>query len=653
MNKIKSNFKKIFCSINWFFATLTNFFNNLGKRGLSFNAFACAIASGYFTASLYTVLSLNKEGILFTTINFVNRVDIQKFFILFFMVSTIIVLFTLLWERAVIAYAFLLTTAVLFLNTLVQINSKLIFKATYNVDLVFLIGIAIIIIIIMKFLLTDDKLMLGKLSSSKFFSSWTNMYSLTAICVIAFTVIASTFSYYSYLTFSNSTFDFGIFTQMFENMRKTGLPLTTVERGRELSHFAVHFSPSWYLLLPGYLIFPSPLYLNIANAFVIAIGAFPIFRICKKLGSSPAFAFSLSLIYLLFPSMAAGTLWDIHENSLLPVLILYMVYFFLDKKIVPMLIFTLLTLGSKEDAAIYVIAFALYIIFGTKRKWTGALLLVFSMIYFIFAIKMIKVFGGEAMISRLSMYFPESNKGFSGVIKTCFTNIGYLIRNIFDLNSKTPSTAKSAAALFSEGKFQFILWMLVPVLFAPFLSKKTSLILLLIPMMVINLMPSWIYQYNIYYQYTYGPAALIILSTVFAFIAMDKPKKIIFVSTSLILCFLFSGALFWPKATRVMEKYKNNKQMYVYSQETITMFLDEYYNEGDSVSANCFIVPHLSKVSDLYTVPIQGGGVQKSTDWFIQHKNYTSANYNPPQFKNYKCINPNDNSYIRIYKKVK
>ena len=45
-------------------------------------------------------------------------------------------------------------------------------------------------------------------------------------------------------------FDFGIFCNMFHNMRKTLLPLVTCERDKLLSHFAVHISPIYYLLLP-------------------------------------------------------------------------------------------------------------------------------------------------------------------------------------------------------------------------------------------------------------------------------------------------------------------------------------------------------------------------------------------------------------------
>ena len=45
------------------------------------------------------------------------------------------------------------------------------------------------------------------------------------------------------LSYAAPTYDFGIFSQMFHSMRTTGLPVTTCERDRVLSHFAVHVSP--------------------------------------------------------------------------------------------------------------------------------------------------------------------------------------------------------------------------------------------------------------------------------------------------------------------------------------------------------------------------------------------------------------------------
>lgn len=70
--------------------------------------------------------------------------------------------------------------------------------------------------------------------------------------MLVFTALAMSLRYYKLCT---PAFDFGIFTQMFENMKDGLGPVTTVERNYELSHFAVHFSPAYYLMLPFYMLF--------------------------------------------------------------------------------------------------------------------------------------------------------------------------------------------------------------------------------------------------------------------------------------------------------------------------------------------------------------------------------------------------------------
>jgi uncharacterized membrane protein len=462
------------------------------------------------------------------------------------------------------------------------------------------------------------------------------VYGVVCLAVALFVFVVSYVSIHRYMTFTSSTYDFGIFAQMFEKMRTTGKAVTTVERGKLVSHFSVHFSPTWYILLPGYMIFSTPIYLYIANALIIGLGAFPVFRIAEKLGESHFNSMIFAFIYLLFPTMSAGTLWDIHENSFLPVLILYTVYFFMEEKTIPMCIFALLTLGTKEDAALYLFAFGIYVLFAMKDKRRGFILVLMSLIYFLFATRMIAHLGGEVMTTRFSDYYSNGAEGFMGVIKSVITNIGYVIHQSFSSTSD---------------KLVFVLWMLVPVLFAPFISKKNSLLLLLIPMLVENLMLSWPYQSNVYFQYTYGPAALIILASLFAFCGWKKQGKNFYVITALVVSLCLSRALFWSKATRYLDNYSENTDKFKASQEAVEKFLNEYYQEGDSVSAQCFITPHLYEVDELYTLPAQYSERQY-TDWYILDEEYQGEDEYPADvIEQYECVNPTDSGFIRIYRK--
>ena len=248
-------------------------------------------------------------------------------------------------------------------------------------------GLALVIIIIAKAALSK-----GRLTIEADFS-WSSGYiAVIALAVLLGGITAYTTSF-KYRTFSEATFDLGIFTQMFEMMAKTGLPLTTVERGRELTHFAVHFSPFFYLLLPGYMLFRSPLYLFVVQAFGVSLGAIPVYRIGKALKFSPISSLLCSLVYLMYPTMLNGCFRDFHENKFLAVCILYLIYFILIENRVGTIAFTLLTLSIKEDAAIYIFAIALFIIFSRKRKYRGIIMLFGAAGYYLFATKMITFFG--------------------------------------------------------------------------------------------------------------------------------------------------------------------------------------------------------------------------------------------------------------------
>ncbi len=79
----------------------------------------------------------------------------------------------------------------------------------------------------------------------------------------------------------------GIFSQMFHYMKNTGLPYTTLERDGLLSHFHVHISPIYYLLLPFYCLSPVPATLQILQAVVIASALIPLWKLDRHYGLAP------------------------------------------------------------------------------------------------------------------------------------------------------------------------------------------------------------------------------------------------------------------------------------------------------------------------------------------------------------------------------
>ncbi|MGM9588948.1 MAG: DUF2079 domain-containing protein, partial [Faecousia sp.] len=128
---------------------------------------------------------------------------------------------------------------------------------------------------------------------------------------IAFFLFVSCWTVGRVYSFSTPTFDFGIFCQMFYNMKESGLPMTTVERDGLLSHFAVHVSPIYYLLLPFYALVPTPATLQILQAAVITSAVIPLWKIGKHHNLTGAQRTLICAVFLLYPAYAGGTGYDI------------------------------------------------------------------------------------------------------------------------------------------------------------------------------------------------------------------------------------------------------------------------------------------------------------------------------------------------------
>lgn len=352
----------------------------------------------------------------------------------------------------------------------------------------FAIGVVITLFIFILYLFRT-----GRLSESGFELSTRSLIITVIIGYLLMSAIIAVSIVMRYKSHNGSTFDLGIFAQVYHYMAKTGLPLSTLERNVLLSHYAVHLSPILYLLLPLYIIFPSVEFLLIIKPLIVFSGVFPIMLICKrkKLGNSTTLI--VSALYLLYPALSAAMNYDFHENIFLPPMILWTLYFIKRDRWIPIIISVILTLMIKEDAALYIIFIGLYTFFYHKKRLKGIVISGIGISYFAIAVAIINSYGLGIMDTRFENYFPLGQSGLTSVMRTLFTNPVYLITQVF-----------------TQEKVLFLILMFLPVMFICFYVRRISALLLLVPMIVINLMPAYIYQYNIGYQYVYGTGALLL-----------------------------------------------------------------------------------------------------------------------------------------------
>ncbi len=555
-------------------------------------------------------------GDSFGKLEFSISINLPLYIAVFAFSFFILTKITILWKKQVFGDWSLLVLTLCYAGML---------SGEKNNNLSFCIAISVVVFIVVRYLTANNRPDITKIKCT-----WNTSTIVLCITVSVFTIVIGLACIARYTDFGGATFDIGIFTQMFEYMRSTGKPDTTVERYELTSHFAVHFSPFFYVLLPGYMLWSHPSYLLFVQALAIALCVFPIRRICKTLGLSPLASTAASLIWIFFPSNAYGCFNDFHENKFLPLCLFWMLSMLLEKRKFAFLPFAVLALSVKEDTAIYVACIALFLFFTQKEKKNSIILLVLSVAWFFFATAMIQKFGGEAMMSRFAAYQAEGSDSVFGVIKTCVLNVGYLLMNIL-----------------KEDRLSFILWMFIPVLFAPFLNKNMWTLLLLAPMVVINLMPTWTPQHDILYQYTYGTATLLIFASILTFAQMKPQTRRFCLTAAVCISFVFCMGNTVQKVGGYFQRAEKNAEQIRLSEELLDMI-----PEDASVTARDYVVPHLYDHKNLYTVPCFYGA-KVSTDYYVTDKRQDSSEYNKQMYEfidanNYELVC--DQGYLQLWK---
>ncbi|MCK8061460.1 MULTISPECIES: DUF2079 domain-containing protein [unclassified Fusibacter] len=391
----------------------------------------------------------------------------------------------------------------------------------------------------------------------------------------------STATIFRYKTYNASTYDFGIFTQMFHYMKQTGLPYTTLERNVFLSHFAIHFSPIYYLILPGYLLFSSPEYLLIVQAFFVTSGVIPLYLLCRHQNLNTFITMLISGCYLFYPGIVSPTFYDFHENKFLTALMLWMLYFYEKNKKKSMILLVFLVLFVKEDAALYIIFFGFYDLFANKNIRQGLIITCIGFIYFYLVTTGMSLYGYGIMDDRFSVYQLPNETGLAVVMKNILMNPGFFITQVFMLE-----------------KLKFALYMLTPLVFIPIISSKWSNLIFLIPMLVINLMPKYVYQYDIGFQYTYGVSAIMFFLFIKNISKFEYRKQLTICSIG-----IFASLVLLMTATN--DKFSYYQNIYnTFSQEIVRT--DEALSlipRNASITSETFFTPHLYYVQELYEYP--------------------------------------------------
>jgi len=350
-------------------------------------------------------------------------------------------------------------------------------------------------------------ILFNNLPIEKYIEKYKKIFNYSVLSfVILYVVYLSIVVVYKVKTFDGSTFDIGIFSQMFHRMSTDLTAITTLERDRVLSHFAVHISPIFYLMLPFYKFLPHVETLEVLQIWVVFSAVIPLRLLLKRLNLSKPINSLIIAWFVLIPVMTTAGGYHLHENCFLVPLIIWLFYFISSEQKWKILLVTLLLLFVKEDAFIYVVSIGLYFLFQKRfslssqtKKWIILVDFILPVLYFALGLYLLNTYGEGGMVSRFEPYLLEGENGILSVLKNLILHPTYVF-----------------SKLLIAKKLGYLFFVLAPLAFLPLVQRNWSNYLLCLPLIVINLLPDWPYQYDIGFQYSYGSQTLLFIMALLA-----------------------------------------------------------------------------------------------------------------------------------------
>ncbi len=376
--------------------------------------------------------------------------------------------------------------------------------------------------------------------------------------------------------FETQTWDLAAFVQSFWNASEGRGLVNNLEQVH--NHLGLHFSPGLYLLMPAYAVFPSPYFLLFAQTLALALGAWPLFLLAKRIWPKGSWPLTLAGLYLLYPGLHWSNFYDFHEITLFVPLMLAALYFLDIRRWGWMIFFLMLAASMKEDAILAVMFVGLYLII--KKHWKiGLPIAVVSLVYFLIALKVfMPALGGGAL--RLDRY-EHLGATPTEVVKNIATNPLLLGRTVL-----------------TSPKASYLFWTFLPVGFLPLASWPT--LALLLPGIPENLLTNYHFQFSGMYHYDSVLIPAIFVGLIFGLKKVlskwsNKEKIIRWTLISLALVSFLArsplGLTSFPahyfSDTPQKEAYRN---------------LVRLTPPGVSVAANTNLVPHLSHRENVHAL---------------------------------------------------
>ncbi|MCU0522430.1 MAG: DUF2079 domain-containing protein, partial [Anaerolineae bacterium] len=255
--------------------------------------------------------------------------------------------------------------------------------------------------------------------------------------------------------FNTHAFDLGLFHQVTWNIHSgegfrftywLGLnPLLNNYLGDHVS--LVLWPLSWL-----YWIHSGPETLLVVQAFLVGSGVVPLYLLGRHWGARPLVALGMASLYLAHPALQGALLFDFHPDVLSAPLLLWAFYSALRRSYTGFWTALVLALMTKENVALIVVAFGVYLAFQRTRRSMGIATSVIGILWFGLCFFLILPRFNPGTGSNYVVRYSAYGGSWSEIVLAFLTRPGSLWRVLVD-----PSTVAYSNALWMPYGFMSFL----------------------------------------------------------------------------------------------------------------------------------------------------------------------------------------------------
>lgn len=204
---------------------------------------------------------------------------------------------------------------------------------------------------------------------------------------------------------------------------------------KPMSMLAIHSSFFWALLMPFYAVVPRMGTLIFLQSAALGLAALPMYLIVRLILRDSWTAVLLATAFILMPPIVSQHVNQVEEPSFLPVLLLFVVYFFIQQRFRAFLVMALVSCLNRENVPLIIAMFGLWALIERRHwKWVAAPVAL-GAVYFIFAVYVAMPYFRQGQPWHVSRQFEHLGDGPWGIVANVFVRPQLLMAQLLNFEN--------------------------------------------------------------------------------------------------------------------------------------------------------------------------------------------------------------------------